>query len=147
MVDLAPSLLAVAQERIRQHHWANVETAVADATTFRPAEGPADVVTFSYSLTMIPDWFAALDNAWSLLRPGGLIGVVDFYVLRQFPPTGLTRHAWWTRTFWPLWFARDNVHLSPDHLPWLQRRFERVDCGVPRRCPTCRWAAYLTTSS
>ena len=45
--------------------------AAADATTFQPDAGKADVVTFSYSLTMIPDWFAAIDNALAMLRPAG----------------------------------------------------------------------------
>ena len=31
---------------------------------------------FSYTLSMIPDWFAALENARRLLKPGGTIGVV-----------------------------------------------------------------------
>ena len=55
-------------------------------TTFRPAAGSADVVTFSYSLTMIPDWFAAIDNALAMLRPGGTIGVTDFFVAGSFRP-------------------------------------------------------------
>jgi hypothetical protein len=24
---------------------------------------------------------------------------------------------------WPIWFAWDNVHISPDHLPMLESRF------------------------
>ena len=55
-----------------------------------------DVVTFSYSLTMIPDWFLAVDHAWRLLRPGGTIGVVDFYVSRKHPDPGWRRHPWST---------------------------------------------------
>ena len=86
----------------------------------------ADVVTFSYSLTMIPDWFAAIDNALAMLRPGGTIGVTDFFVARKFPAEGRARHRWFTRTFWPAWFGSDNVFLSPDHVPYLQRRFETV---------------------
>ena len=38
---------------------------------------------------MIPDWFAAVDHAWRLLRPGGTIGVVDFYVGRKHPEVRL----------------------------------------------------------
>ena len=95
----------------------------ADATTFQPAGG-ADVVTFSYSLSMIPDWFAAIENARAMLKPGGAIGVVDFYVARKFPRERLARHGWLTRTFWPAWFAIDNVFPSPDHIPFLQRHFE-----------------------
>ena len=40
--------------------------------------GKADVVLFSYSLSMITDWELALACAHSELWPGGRIGVVDF---------------------------------------------------------------------
>ena len=126
VVDLSASLLKIAADRFQQRGWDNVQTVQADATQFRPTEGPADVVTFSYSLTMIPDWFAAIENAWQMLRPGGHIGVVDFYVARKYPAQGLRRHRWFTRTLWPTWFATDNVFPSPDHLPFLQHKFETV---------------------
>jgi S-adenosylmethionine-diacylgycerolhomoserine-N-methlytransferase len=38
----------------------------------------------------------------------------------------MARHGWSTRTFWPIWFSSDNVFPNPDHLPYLQRRFETV---------------------
>ena len=68
-------MLKAARRRIAERGWKNVEAVEADAIQFRPAEELADVVTFSYSLTMIPDWFAAIENAWSILKPGGVIGV------------------------------------------------------------------------
>lgn len=134
VIDLSESLLAVARERIAARRWTNVEAILDDVTRFVPAEGCTDLITFSYSLTMIPDWFAAIDHALSLLRPGGLIGVVDFYVSRKYPTPGLCRHRWWMRTLWPAWFALDNVHLSPDHLPYLRDRFETIamDEGLSR---------------
>ncbi|MGO9110811.1 MAG: class I SAM-dependent methyltransferase, partial [Thermoguttaceae bacterium] len=121
--------LAVARKRSEARGWKNVEAVSADATTFRPAEGPADVVTFSYSLTMIPDWFAAIDSALAMLQPGGTIGVTDFFVARKYPAEGRRRHSWFTRTFWPAWFGSDNVFLSADHIPYLQRNFrtERLE--------------------
>ena len=122
LVDLSPSLLKVAQERIAANGWTNVVTVEADATTFAPAE-PVDLVTFSYSLSMIPDWFAAIDQAQKLLRPGGKIGVVDFYVSRKYPETGRRKHSWLTQAFWPVWFRMDNVYPSPDHVPYLHRHF------------------------
>jgi len=127
VVDLAGSMLAVARRRAERRGWTNVETVEADVTTFRPAEGQADVVTFSYSLTMIPDWFAAIDNAWAILKPGGWIGVVDFYVSRKFPSAGRRRHGWLARAFWPLYFATNNVFPSPDHIPYLERHFETIE--------------------
>lgn len=126
VVDLARSLLNVAQRRIEQRGWTNAETVEADATRYQPLEAPVDVVTFSYSLTMIPDWFAALENACAMLRPGGQIGVVDFYVSRKYPAEGLRRHSWFNRSFWPVWFSGDNVYPCKDHLPYLQQHFETL---------------------
>jgi S-adenosylmethionine-diacylgycerolhomoserine-N-methlytransferase len=126
VVDLSHSLLEIAKQRIQQQGWSNVETVEADATIFQPAIGPVDVVTFSYSLTMIPDWFSAIDNALAMLKPGGQIGVVDFYVSRKYPSDGLKRHGWFTRSFWPTWFAGDNVFPSSDHVPYLHRHFDPI---------------------
>lgn len=126
MVDLCPSLLQVARQRIAAHEWTNVTLVAEDVTTFKPPEASVDVVTFSYSLTMIPDWFAALEQAWQLLRPGGIIGVVDFYMSRKYPARGRLRHGWLTRTFWPIWFGFDNVFPSSDHVPYLHRCFEAL---------------------
>ena len=70
------------------------------------------MVTFSYALTMIPDWFAAIENACAMLKPGGIVGVADFYVSRKHPAQGSARHCWLSRLFWPAWFAGDNVFLS-----------------------------------
>lgn len=127
IVDLTPSLLKVADDRIAQRGWKNVKTLHADATTLTlPEDQLADVVTFSYSLTMIPDWFAAVDAAWRLLKPGGVIGVVDFYVGRKWPEAGRAKHAWSTRHFWRTWFDADNVFPSPDHIPYLHHRFQAI---------------------
>ncbi len=128
VVDLATSLLKVADERFKEHGWNNAHAVEADATTWSPPEGSADVVTFSYSLTMIPDWFAAVENALRILKPGGQIGVVDFYVSRKHVQEGLKKHGWFTRSFWPVWFNVDNVFPSPDHLPFLRSHFETVLC-------------------
>jgi S-adenosylmethionine-diacylgycerolhomoserine-N-methlytransferase len=125
VLDLTPSLLQVAQKRIDEQGWApQVQTLHADATNFElPGDlPPVGLVTFSYSLTMIPDWFAAADRALSLLAPKGLVGVVDFYVSRKYPREGMVQHKWSTRHGWPTWFANDNVFLNPDHIPYWQNR-------------------------
>lgn len=122
VVDLSKSLLEVARGRAETRGWTNLETVEADATTWTPP-APADVVTFSYSLTMIPDWFAAIDQAYRILKPGGRIGVVDFYVSRKYAEAPHVRHPWLVRSFWPVWFSMDNVHPSADHVPYLHRRF------------------------
>ena len=104
VVDLCGPLLKVARERCAARGWHNVECVEADATTWLPDEGrgKVDLVTFSYSLTMIPDWFAAVDHAAALLADDGVVGAVDFYVARKHPAVGWGRHGWLTRTFWPV---------------------------------------------
>lgn len=121
VVDLCPALLEVARRRCAR--WPHVAVAVeADATTYRPPQ-PADCVYFSYALTMIPDWRAAADNALAMLRPGGLLGVVDFFAA---PRGGLARG------FWRRWFGHDGVNLDPRHLPYLIERTEPVCCEQRR---------------
>ncbi|MCY2967997.1 MAG: class I SAM-dependent methyltransferase [Planctomycetota bacterium] len=124
VVDLCAPLLEQCDKRIAARGWTQVETVHADATQYSPQE-QVDLVTFSYSLTMIPNWFAAIDQAWRILKPGGRIGVVDFYASRKYLDVGQVRHSWFTRSIVPVWFATDNVHLSRDHLPYLNQRFER----------------------
>jgi S-adenosylmethionine-diacylgycerolhomoserine-N-methlytransferase len=111
VVDLCEPLLEVARRRFRGHP--NVCCALADVTRWRPPE-PADCVYFSYALTMIPDWRAAIDNAIAMLAPEGVLGVVDFHVAPE--------HGRLTRAFWPRWFAHDGVRLSAEHLPYLRER-------------------------
>lgn len=123
LVDLCSSLAGLARARAARHP--NVTLVEADMTRWRPAQ-PADVVLMSYSLTMVPDWFAAIDAALDMLRPGGRLGVVDFYVSRRVPEAGLRAHGLLTRTFWPAWFGHDGVHPSPDHLPYLRYRLETL---------------------
>src|SRR5260221_10266129 len=72
---------------------------------------------------MIPNWFQAIRRAYDQLRPGGLIGIVDFYISRKWPAAGMLKHSAFQRFFWPTWFGFDNVMLSPDHLPFLQSLF------------------------
>ncbi len=127
LVDLSESLLGIAQKRIEDRGWSNVRLLHADATKVDLPPGSADVVTFAYSLTMIPNWFAAIDHARTLLKPGGTIGIVDFYVAKKHPGEGRRKHSWFRRTFWPIWFANDNVFPNPDLLPYLAERFETVE--------------------
>lgn len=123
-LDLSKSLLEVADRRIADACWTNARTLHGDATAIDLPDASLDLVTFTYSLTMIPDWFSAVEEAMRLLKPGGVIGVVDFYVARRYPADGRRKHSYFTRNFWPFWFGNDNVHPSADHLPMLTRHFE-----------------------
>ena len=110
LVDLSPSLLAVAGKRAQQRGWKNVEPVQADATTFQPAEGAADVVTFSYSLTMIPDWFAALENGARCSSRGAS----SAWSISSSPASTRKRaakHSWFTRLLAALVRLRQRLPL------------------------------------
>lgn len=124
VVDLSESLLAIAARRKARHQWQHVDIVQGDATCWQPALAP-DLVLFSYSLTMIPDWQGALEHALRILKPGGHLAVVDFTVSSKRPVAPQVEYGWFTRSFWPRWFAWDGVYLNPDHLPWLLARLDR----------------------
>lgn len=111
LVDLCPALLEIARQRTRAR--LNVRVIEADAVCFRPDQA-VDAVIFSYSLTMIPDWQSAIVNALAMLKPGGILGVVDFTVSPR--QSGFARH------FWKTWFGHDGVRLSLDHASALRRQ-------------------------
>lgn len=116
LIDLCTPLLEIASERF--NHLANVHTEVADAQIWQ-ADSGVDVIVFSYSLSMMTNWQAALANACKQLRPGGVLAIIDFYTLPEFPPSPLNSLSSWNRWFWPRWFAHDGVMLRPQVLPFL----------------------------
>ncbi|MCB1749870.1 MAG: class I SAM-dependent methyltransferase [Gammaproteobacteria bacterium] len=120
VVDLCPSLLERARERCRT--WSNVHVIEADAATYTPPAA-VDRVYFSYALTMMPEWRAALRNAFRMLRPGGLVGVVDFGQARG----GDDWRARADAAFWRRWFGHDGVRPDPAHGAYLDGLFERVE--------------------
>ncbi len=113
VVDLCQPLLDIAKQRAARNPC--VQAIEGDATTYRPGR-PADVVVFSYALSMIPMWRDAINNAVAMLKPGGTLAVVDFYVSAASPPAGMARHGRFTRWFWPRWFGHDGVRLSSESL-------------------------------
>ena len=73
VLDYCPSLVATAKARVVKQDWTNfVDVVLGDACDVHckglPMGGSVDVVTFSYALSMIPDWKGAIVNAHRLLK-------------------------------------------------------------------------------
>jgi S-adenosylmethionine-diacylgycerolhomoserine-N-methlytransferase len=117
LVDICAAMLEQARRRARGQH--NVRVVEADATAYR-APWLADCVYFSYSLTMIPDWVRALNNALAMLKPGGKLGIVDFYVAGENQDWARARHGALSRWFWTQWFRHDQMHVTEEHLSALR---------------------------
>lgn len=131
LVDLCPSLLAVARRRIAGRGWDNVEAVAADATAWRPPR-QADAVLCAYSLTMMPDWRAVLENAIAMLRPGGRLAVVDFTVVDDRLARMAAAPAQWraVRAGWRAWFGHDGVRPDAAMFPAIAARLREPSLRV-----------------
>ena len=133
-MDLSPSLLDVARKRFARLGW-DVQIVCQDARTFQlpDYEGNrgADLVTMSYSLSMIPDYYSVVDSIPSLISASAVVGVVDFYVQsivdlngRNYTGGSFNRHVnWLGRVFWRAWFDIDRVGLEGARRDYLEYRF------------------------
>lgn len=82
-IDVSTEMLTSAIEAIAHAGLAmNLKVAHADATEFDPQRifgvDKFDRIFISYSLSMIPQWTAAIDQAIAKLAPGGELHIVDF---------------------------------------------------------------------
>ncbi|MCB0354061.1 MAG: methyltransferase domain-containing protein [Bdellovibrionales bacterium] len=109
------------------------------AETFDPTQSSFrsssfDKVFFSYSLSMIPDWKGALLNALRLLRPGGVLFIVDFWDQSGYPVWFQRLLRWWLSLF--------HVEFKPEHLLFLDhlQREKKISLELS---PVGRRYAYL----
>ena len=125
VVDLCPSLCEVARAKLADIP--NVLVVEADATEFTPSEQTASLVTFSYSLSMIPSFHAAVDRAVSYLHPeAGILGVADFGVSNKFDQLPLRQHPYFMRVFWQSIFDQDGIYVGPERRNYLDHVLSRV---------------------
>lgn len=99
-LDISTEMLVTARANLARAGMADRAVLVpADACDFDAAAlfgiDTFDRVFLSYSLSMIPDWQGALNEAARHVAPGGQLSVVDFSLQRKLPgwfAKGL--HAW-----------------------------------------------------
>jgi S-adenosylmethionine-diacylgycerolhomoserine-N-methlytransferase len=112
-VDLSAEMLKSARAAVQRAHLDDrITLRQGDATVFdgRALFGRArfDRVYFSYTLSMVPGWEAALDTAVRHVAPGGSLHVVDFGQCEDLPEA-------FRRTLFA-WLSR--FHVTPrDRLP------------------------------
>ncbi|MFQ5806605.1 MAG: class I SAM-dependent methyltransferase [Phycisphaerae bacterium] len=92
-VDFSPDMLRQAERRVAARGWQNVELLEADATKLN-LHRHFDGVLFTYSLTMIPDFPAAIDRARAHLKPGGRLVVLDFGRFEGWGPLAPLMRGW-----------------------------------------------------
>jgi betaine lipid synthase len=126
VVDLCSSLCKEARKKVRENGWKNVTVVEGDACQFAPEEGVATLVTFSYSLSMIPTFHAAVDKAVTYLdQEDGLLGICDFFTSSKYD-LPLRQMTWARRFFWRSVFDTDNIDIGPERRQYLDHALSRV---------------------
>jgi S-adenosylmethionine-diacylglycerol 3-amino-3-carboxypropyl transferase len=92
-LDFSHDMLARASRRVAARRWEHVELVQGDATQLDLGR-QFDAILFAYSLTMIPDWPAALERAYAHLKPGGRLVVLDFGRFGQWGPLRPVMRTW-----------------------------------------------------
>jgi S-adenosylmethionine-diacylgycerolhomoserine-N-methlytransferase len=124
-LDISAQMLKSAERNIARAGAAErTALARADATAFDPqwlfGEAGFDRVYISYSLSMIPDWEAALVQALSVVAPGGSLHIVDFG-----QQEGLPR---WFRNMLRAWLNK--FHVTPRERLFEVARREAAALGA-----------------
>jgi cyclopropane fatty-acyl-phospholipid synthase-like methyltransferase len=123
ILDLAPRLPArylgltlsrvqakIGNELLQSRGCSEAVIEVADFTDAgfwdRRGEPPFDLAYAIESMLHVPAMLAKLETIRSLIRPGGLLVVVDDFVARSFdPPTASARERRWLADFRRGWYA------------------------------------------
>lgn len=117
-VDASREMLSTAQRSLSRAGCAGAVTLGQGlAEEFEPAtqlgvDRPFDVIFFSYVLSMIPSWPAALGTALSHLAPDGRLYIVDFWDQARLPD--------WFAGFLRRWLALFDVTPRPGILRTLR---------------------------
>ncbi|CAG8572399.1 12315_t:CDS:2, partial [Cetraspora pellucida] len=139
LVDLCAPLCKIAETRFHARGWSNVYVICEDAASFKLPEiendiGKIDLITMSYSLSMIDKFYPVIDRIKKLLCPDGLFGIADFYVSSRVINNDvhvqqgiLSRHCnWFTRWFWQIWFEFDHINLHPCRRDYVEYQFDTI---------------------
>lgn len=137
MIDYSSSLCEEARKKFtKEIEMGVVEILCSDASKFEIESlhrGGVDLFTFSYSLSMIPNYYSTVDHLIPYLnKEHGVICSIDFgtqsgdnTVGRIDTVGGLVNRngSWLTRHFWNIWFEFDKVHLDPSRRNYLEYKF------------------------
>jgi ubiquinone/menaquinone biosynthesis C-methylase UbiE len=132
--DLSREMLKIARARAVQLG-RHVHLHVGDAQKLAFPAARFDTVVCTLGLCTIPDDRRAVEEAWSVLRPGGRLLLLE-HVRSPFVPVRAFQ-----RLLDPLacWFAGD--HLLRDPLPILQETGFEIECCECRALGVVKWLA------
>ena len=137
-VDASSEMLKTARLSVETNGVSHlVKLATALATDFSAEQfglaRPFDRLIYSYSLSMMDNWREALDYAFTQLRPGGTIHVVDFGDQAGLP-------AWFKRAL-ATWLKQFHVRFRPEIRAYFEEQ-EKAGRGRMTYASVMRGYAY-----
>lgn len=91
-IDLAPDMLARAQEKIRENGWTHLKVLEMDALHLDFPDDCFDYVTAFHVVTVVPNPIRMIKEAQRVCRPGGRIVIVNHFT-SDFQPLGFVTQA------------------------------------------------------
>ena len=124
-IDASSEMLKTAQASVdAAGAGAQVKLATALSTDFSGVlfgrAQPFDRLIYSYSLSMMDDWRAALEHGFAQLKPGGTVHVVDFGNQEGLPG--------WFKKMLGTWLDQFHVRFRPEVREWFEAQ-ERAGRG------------------
>jgi len=124
-LECSEAMLGRAGRQIKRQGLAErIQLAKGMAEDFDPRElfgrQSFDVVFFSYVVSMLFDWRAALARALSFIAPGGRLLVLDFWDLHSYPAFCRAGLRWWLNLF--------RVRYDPEMLLFLAQLSQKNAC-------------------
>lgn len=139
-LDASAEMLKTAQTKVDQKNLTDkivLRRELAEDLNFRKTfelDQPFDTIFFSYSISMIPTWKAAIQAALDNVKDNRSIYIVDFWDQNDLPG--------WFRTILKSWLKQFHVQFWSDLMPHLES-LEQQGLGKLRVCSIARRYAFL----
>jgi phosphatidylethanolamine/phosphatidyl-N-methylethanolamine N-methyltransferase len=91
-IDLAPDMLARAQEKILENRWTHLKIMEMNALDLKFPDNSFDYVMAFHVVTVVPDPIRMIQEAKRVCKPGGKIVIVNHFT-STFPLVGLLTEA------------------------------------------------------
>jgi len=129
-VDPSAEMLVIANQRTAAHGRGRVDFHLGEMASLPARDASVDVITAGYGFRNVPDLAAAVRECARVLRPGGTLGSLDFF---------LPQNAVWRAPF--LWYLR----LSGNLVGWWWHRTPAIYGYIARSIAAFVTAQEFTT--
>lgn len=118
-VDLSPGVLKMAERRAQGHRWTNVELVEASIMDYEPGF-LFDAVLCTFALEIMPEYEAAIDKMFSLLKLQGRFAMIGMKTASRTPYTFLNPMMEWMSRL-------GAIDLSRDAAAYIRSKCDTVD--------------------